>query len=152
MPSIKKKPMETKIKQSIIGGIVATIAMSVFMYLISFLGFPKMNPPAMLSGMMGMPVIVGWLIHIMIGVIFALAYAYFLFNLLKKAGGKAVRGLIFGVAVFIFAQIMMALMGAVMGSMPQPEGSMVLLMIASLLGHVVYGVVVTTFVRGNESE
>ncbi|MBR9998460.1 MAG: hypothetical protein KFF73_05780 [Cyclobacteriaceae bacterium] len=142
--------METKIKQSLIGGVVATIVMSVFMFLISFIGFPKMNPPAMLSGMMGMPVFVGWFIHLMIGVIFALAYAYFLFNLVKKAGGKVVRGLIFGVAVFIFAQIMFALMGAVMGGMPPQEGSMVLLMIASLLGHVVYGIVVAAFVTEKE--
>jgi len=96
--------MERKIKQSIIGGIVATVIMSVFMFLVSFVGFPKMNPPAMLSGMMGVPLVVGWIMHFMIGIVFALAYAFLLFNLIKKSGGIIVRGIIFGVVVFIFAQ------------------------------------------------
>ena len=38
-------------------------------------------------------------------------------------------------------------MGAIIGEMPQPEGSMILMMIESFLGHIVYGVGVTAFVK-----
>jgi hypothetical protein len=139
--------MNTKIKQAIIGGIVASIAMSIFMFLITFVGLPKMNPPAVLSGMMGMPLIVGWILHLMIGVIFALTYALLLFNLIIKSGGVVIRGLIFGVIVFIFAQIAFAALGAIMGGMPAPEGSMAPMIIGSLLSHIIYGLTVTFFVK-----
>jgi uncharacterized membrane protein YagU involved in acid resistance len=139
--------METKFKQAIYGGIFATIIMSLFMYLVSFLGLPKMNPPAMLAGMMGIPLFAGWIIHLVIGIIFALAYVMLLFNILKKVGSNIIRGLIFGLIVFIFAQIAFGIMGAIMGEMPAPEGGMVPMLTESLLGHLVYGVCVTPFVK-----
>ena len=63
--------MQTKIQQSVISGIVATIVMTLLMVLGGAMGMPKMNPPDMLSGMIGVPVAMGWAIHFMIGIIFA---------------------------------------------------------------------------------
>ncbi len=80
LPIIKKKIiMKSKIAQSIIAGLVATAVMTGVGLMGPFMGLPKMNPAEMLSGMMGVPVIVGYLMHFMIGVIFAAAYVY-LFN------------------------------------------------------------------------
>ena len=63
------------------------------------------------SGMMGVPVIAGWLMHFMIGITFAAGYI-FVFYPLVKISNKYLKGALFGIAVFIFAQIaMMELLG-----------------------------------------
>lgn len=81
------------------------------------IGMPKMNLPEMLSMMMGFPIELGWLMHFMRGIIFAMAYAFFFINFVKNLSNNILKGAIFGFAVFIFAQIMMAIMGMVF-SMP----------------------------------
>ncbi|HRA41791.1 MAG TPA: hypothetical protein PK108_14730, partial [Pyrinomonadaceae bacterium] len=57
----------------------------------------------------------------------------------------ALKGAIYGVAAFIFAQIMMAVMGT-MFPMPMMEGSMMMIAVGSLMGHVIFGVVVALLV------
>jgi hypothetical protein len=51
--------------------------------------------------------------------------------------------LVYGIVVFVFAQIMMFLMSKLM---PMPSGSeennMVMMMIGSLIGHLVFGLVI----------
>ena len=106
------------------------------MMIAPMMGMPKMSPPAMLSMMMGFPLVVGWVMHFMIGVIFAMAYAFFFIKLVKKVNNNILKGAIFGMAVFIFAQIMMAIM-EMMFPMPPMEGSMMLMMVGSITGHVI---------------
>lgn len=60
----------------------------------------------------------------MIGIIFAAAYVY-LFNPKVHIQSKLAGGLLYGLAVFVFAQVMM---------------------IESLIGHLVYGIVVALIV------
>ncbi len=144
--------MEDKIKQSLIGGIIATAVMSAVMMIAPMMGMPKMSPPEMLSMMTGFPIIVGWLMHLMIGIIFAMAYAFLFIKVVKKVGNNILKGAIFGFAVFIFAQIAMAIIGAMRGGMPPMEGSMMLIMIGSIMGHVIYGIVVAMFVKEPVSE
>mgnify|MGYP001600435931 CR=1 FL=1 len=139
--------MTNKIQKAMIGGIIGTAVMTVVMMIAPMMGMPKMNPPQMLSMMMGFPIIVGWIVHFMIGVIFAMAYAFIFINVVKKVNNNILKGAIFGMAVFIFAQIMMAIMGAMMGGMPPMEGSMMLIMIGSIMGHVIFGIVVAMFVK-----
>ena len=143
---IKQKTfiMKSKISQSIIAGMVATAVMTGFMFLAPMMGLPKMNPAEMLSGMMGVPVIAGYLIHFMIGVIFAAAYVY-LFNPKVRIQSKLVKGILFGFAVFIFAQLMLFIIGKMM-PMPMPQDNMMLMMLGSLIGHLVYGIVVALVV------
>ncbi|MFU8842697.1 MAG: DUF6789 family protein [Bacteroidales bacterium] len=143
--------MNTKISQAIVGGLAATLVMTLIMMLGPMMGMPKMNPAAMLSMMMGFPLIVGWIMHFMIGVIFALMYIYFMLPLLKKLKNRIVKGAIFGMAAFVFAQIAMMIMGALFGGMPSPEGSMVVMMIGSIMGHVIFGIVVALFVKESQS-
>ncbi len=139
--------MSNKIKQSIIGGIIATAVMTAVMMIAPMMGMPKMSPPAMLSMMTGFPIIVGWLMHFMIGIIFAMAYAFLFIKVVQKVSNNILKGAIFGFAVFIFAQIAMVMMGAMMGGMPPMEGSMMLMMIGSIMGHVIYGITVAMFVK-----
>ncbi|MBK9768535.1 MAG: hypothetical protein IPP63_16835 [Chloracidobacterium sp.] len=136
--------MDSRSVKSIIAGVVGTLVMTAVMVVAPMMGMPKMSPPAMLSGMMGMPIIVGWMMHFMIGIAFALAYA-FVFAPIVKIGSLALKGAIYRVAAFIFAQIMMAVMGT-MFPMPMMEGSMMMIAVGSLMGHVIFGVVVALLV------
>lgn len=136
--------MKSKIAQSVIAGLVATAVMTGFIFLAPMMGLPKMNPAEMLSGMMGVPLIVGYLMHCMIGIIFAAAYVY-LFNSKVRIQSKLVKGSLFGFAVFIFAQVMIFIIGKLM-PMPMAEDNMMLIMLGSLIGHLVYGIVVALIV------
>ena len=129
------------------GGIIGTAAMSLVMFISPFLGMPKMSPPRMLSTMMGASTIVGWLMHFMIGIIFALIYSYLFMNVVRKINSNILRGAIFGIAAFIFAQIAMAILGAMIGGIPAMEGSVMLIMIGSIMGHIIFGIVVAFFVK-----
>ncbi len=141
---IKLFIMKSKIAQFLIAGMVATAVMTGFTFLAPMMGLPKMNPAEMLTGMMGVPIMVGYLMHFMIGVIFAAAYVY-LFNPKVHINNKFLKGSLFGFAVFIFAQVMMFIIGKIM-PMPMMEGSMMLMMIGSLIGHLVFGIVVALIV------
>jgi uncharacterized membrane protein YagU involved in acid resistance len=124
--------------------------MNIVMFVSPLLGLPTINPAAMLAGMMGLPVFIGWVMHFMVGVIFALAYVFILPGMLGKINSKIAKGALFGLAVFIFAQVMIAVMGAVLGGMPSPSGSMTLVILGSIMGHIVYGIVVALFVPNKE--
>ncbi|MBK8501530.1 MAG: hypothetical protein IPL46_04590 [Saprospiraceae bacterium] len=139
--------MTIKIKQALIGGIVATVIMTLFTMMAPMMGMPKMNIPQMLSMMMGFPIAVGWIMHFMIGIIFAMSYAFFFINVVKGISSNVLKGAIFGMAAFVFAQIMMVIMGAMMGGAPPMEGSMVLTMFGSIMGHVIFGITVALFVK-----
>ena len=139
--------MNNKIQQTLMGGIIATAVMSVVMMLGAAMGMPKMSPPQMLATMMGVSIIVGWLLHFMIGIIFAFGYSYLLMNAVRKVNSNILKGGIFGVAAFIFAQIARAILDGMMGGLPPMEGSVVLIMMGSIMGHIIFGIVVALFVK-----
>lgn len=136
--------MKSKITQTIIAGMIATAAMTVVIFLAPMMGLPKMNPAALLSGMMGVSIFIGYLMHLMIGIVFAATYVYW-YNSKAHINNKVVKGILFGFVVFIFAQVMMLVMGK-MFQMPMVEASMMLLMLGSLIGHLMYGIVVAAIV------
>ncbi len=133
--------MDTKIQKSILAGIVGTAIMTVVMMLAPIMGIPKMSPPEMLSGMLGIPVSIGWAMHFMIGIIFAFAYTY-LYSFKWRISNIWLKGAVFGLIVFVFAQIMMAIIGAIM-PMPKIENSLILTMTGSLIGHLIFGMAVS---------
>lgn len=137
--------MKPSILKSTIGGVIATIAMTVIMYITPMMGFPKMNAAQMLSDMMHIPLALGWMLHFMIGVVFSIVYGRFLINWLYRISNSWLKGVIFGFGVFVFAQIMMAIMGALM-PMPKMEVNMMLMIVGSIMGHLVYGIVTALIV------
>ena len=137
--------MNSKISKSILAGVIGTALMSLVMFVAPMMGIPKMSPPNILAGMTGMPIIAGWVMHFMIGIIFAFAYTY-LFAPKVKISNLFLKGAVFGFVVFIFAQIMLAIMG-VMLPMPKMEGSIMLIMTGSVIGHVIYGMAVSKTVK-----
>lgn len=139
--------MKTKIQKSVLGGLVGTAVMTLIMFIAPMMGMPKMNPAEMLSGMLGVPTFLGWIMHFMIGIVFAASYVFIISELLKKVNSKVINGALFGLIVFVFAQIMMMMMKSLMGGMASPEGNMALMMIGSIMGHLVYGVVTVALVK-----
>jgi hypothetical protein len=83
----------------------------------------------------------------MIGIIFALAYTFLFVPILKKVNNRFIKGVIFGLSLFVFAQIMMMVMGAIFGGMSSPEGSKMLVLLGGIIGHIIYGVVVSLLVK-----
>lgn len=133
--------MNTKFQKSISAGIIGTVVMTIVMMVAPMMGMPKMSPPEMLAGMLGVPVVVGWFMHFMIGVVFAFAYTY-LCIFKHKISNVWLKGAVFGVVTFVFAQIVMAMMGMMM-PMPKMEGSMIVIMMGSLIGHIIFGMTVS---------
>lgn len=132
--------MNNKIQKSILAGIVGTAVMTVVMMVSPMMGMPKMSPPELLSGMLGMPIMIGWIMHFMVGILFAFAFTYFLASKIKICN-LYFKGVIFGIIVFVFAQIMMLVMGTMMPR-PEMEGSMILTAMGSLMGHIIFGMAV----------
>jgi uncharacterized membrane protein YagU involved in acid resistance len=96
--------------------------------------------------MMGLPIIIGWIMHFMIGIVFALGYMV-LFLPKIKIQNHVIKGAVYGFAVFLFAQIAFAIMSMIMGPMPPPEGGMITMMIGSIIGHVMFGIPVALIVK-----
>lgn len=142
----KRGIMTSKIEQALTGGIIGTAVMTVVVMAAPMMGMPKMNPPEMLSILMGLPMALGWIMHFVIGIVFSMAYAFFFVNVVKGLSSNIFKGAIFGLAVFIFGQIIMAIMG-IMRPMPPMEGSIILMMVGSIIGHIIFGIIVAFFVK-----
>ena len=142
--------MDNRIKQSVIGGIVGTVIMTVAIMIEPYLGFPEMNPAEMLGGMSGTGMIGGWIMHFMVGIIFALMYAYVFRKMLGKISNNIAKGAVFGIIVLVIAQI--AMMGMMMMGQgpPEPEEGMGMMMGAMLINHVTYGIGVALVVKGDD--
>ncbi len=111
---------------------------------------PKMNLPQMLAGMLGVSVVIGWIMHFMIGLIFAFIYVYW-FNPSVHINSKAGKGLLYEIVVLVFAMIMMFLMTRVMPAPAAMMGNMTLMIVGALIGHLVYGLMVGLVVPLNVS-
>jgi uncharacterized membrane protein YagU involved in acid resistance len=121
--------------RAIIAGLAATLVMTaVGLWVAPMMGMAPMNPADMLAGAMGGSIVLGWIGHLMIGVILAIGYAIVAPAL---PGPGWLRGALYGIAPWLLAQIVvMPMMG-----MPVFSGSAALAM-GSLIGHLVYGAVV----------
>lgn len=137
---------------AIVAGLVGTIIISMVMMMAPKMGMPKMAIWEMLGAMFSPDgnVALGWVMHLMMGVIFGLIYAA-----LWATGIGSVTvasGLIFGLVHWLAAGLMMGAMpmmhaGIKTGSVPAPgvlmlkNGGMMGFM-GGLMGHAIFGVVV----------
>ncbi len=127
------------ISRAIIAGIVATAAMTAMMFMAPMMGMPKMDVAAMLSGFMGVPVVVGWLAHFMVGVSFAVLYSIG-FGSALSGSPSWLRGSAFALIPWFMAQVMVnPMMGA--GFFASATPAPVMMVMGSLLGHLVFGAV-----------
>ncbi|MDE3152819.1 MAG: hypothetical protein KGL93_11290 [Gemmatimonadota bacterium] len=118
--------------KAVIGGLVGTVLMTIIGLVVApMMGIPKMNPAAMLAGAMGGNLALGWVAHFMIGIVLALIYGA-VASLIP--GAPWIRGAVYGIAPWLMLEVaVLPMMG-----MPLFAGSVVLAM-ASLFGHFVYG-------------
>ncbi|NOR61777.1 MAG: hypothetical protein GQ535_04680 [Rhodobacteraceae bacterium] len=127
--------MKPEIKNAIIGGIAGTVVMTLMMMFIApmLTGMP-MDIAAMLGGMLG-GYTMGMIAHIMMGVVvFPIAYVI-AYNFLP--GTPIIKGLSFGVVLWIAAVVMVMPMAGARFMMANIGGMMAVM--ASLMGHLFYG-------------
>jgi uncharacterized membrane protein YagU involved in acid resistance len=132
--------MQQKISRAILAGVIGTIVMTVITFLAPLMGMPKMSPPQMLAGMMSVSIVIGWIMHFMIGIIFAFAYVYIISGWLAKINSQVLKGVVFGIIVFVFAQIAMKVISGMTGGMAPSSDNMFLIIVGSLIGHIMYGI------------
>lgn len=135
---------------AVISGLVGTIAISAVMAMAPLMGMPKMDIVGMLSTMFGKPnKVLGWIMHFMMGVVFALIYAFLWSIGIGSAGWLS--GLIFGAVHWLVVGLMMAMIpvmhvGIKNGDVEAPglwmtnQGG-VLAFIGGLMGHMIFGLV-----------
>jgi uncharacterized membrane protein YagU involved in acid resistance len=132
-------------KQAVVGGLAATLVMTVLMLVAPMMGLPPMNIGAMLGSVMGGSLALGWMGHFMIGTALALGYAALFANRLPGPG--FLRGATYGVLPWLMAQlVVMPMMGAGLFS------SSFLAATGSLMGHLAYGAILGAIYAARGSE
>lgn len=129
--------MNNNLRAAILGGVIGTTIMTTVMSATPLLGLVDIFPPVMLAELLEMPVIIGGMLHFVIGIVLAIIYT-FLFAPSIKIENLFVKGAVFGLLVFVFAQIALGRMGAIV----DVEGPKVLMGMISLFADVIFGMVV----------
>ncbi|MDK1030003.1 MAG: hypothetical protein QGM50_04430 [Anaerolineae bacterium] len=137
---------------AIIAGVVATMVFSMIMVMAPKMGMPKMDIVGMLGSMFGKPnLTLGWMMHLMLGIIFALLYAYLWSTGIGVGNPIWVTGLIFGAVHWLITGMIMGMIpmmhaGIKSGSVKAPgvwmtnNGGM-MAFVGGLIGHMVFGLV-----------
>ena len=131
------------LSKAILAGISGTIGMTAFMMMGNLMGI-QMNVPKMLASMFGGNLIIGWGMHFMIGTILAIGYEYFFVKIIK-INNPLIRGAVYGILPWFAAQVMVMPMMSIMNGMSYIDGlfsGSILLASASLMAHLVFGLVV----------
>jgi len=163
--------MDSKLNQALFSGVVATAIMTIVMYLFSLLGLPEVHSPDMLSDLMSISIALSWMLHFSLGVIFALFYMFVFKRIVGKIKSKFYKGALFGITLFVVAQIAITVLGAIFKNVSVncdfPDGGsaiadraaamlkdgcsivrqggtrvVLMAMMFSLIGHICYGVAV----------
>jgi uncharacterized membrane protein YagU involved in acid resistance len=124
------------VKRAAPAGLAGTAVMTILMLMGPMMGMPKMDIGVMLGSFLGVGTALGWVMHFAIGVTLAAIYAFAFAS--RLPGAAALRGAIYGFAVFLVAQIVVTPM---MGGGVFSGGNVPMIM-GSLMGHLIYGAVV----------
>jgi hypothetical protein len=143
--------MMTKTLLAILSGLLGTMIMMVVMAIVPLVGLPKMAQPSIIASILNSEEMVGWGVYFVFGAVFAVIY-HFVFAHRLPIESNAVKGLIFGVVVFILATAGVFALPALGVDAPRPEGSIAAIALVSLLGHLVYGVMVGIIEHDAEEE
>jgi len=156
---------KVNVYRSVVAGFIATAAMTALMYMAPLMGVPKMDIATMLGTMFStnpsVAFAIGIVMHFMLGsVLLAIPYFYlieFKFRDTPLLGGAVWGFLLWGVANLM----VMPMMGFVhplvrSGAMPAPGLLMlqlgILAPIGSLMGHLLYGVVLAKAYKGSSCD
>lgn len=137
---------QTNLLKAIMAGVAGTIVMTMMTMVAPMMGMPEMDIPKMLGNFMGVPVIVGWLAHFMVGVVLAVIYAYAFYPKLSSA--PVLKGIIYSIIPWLAVQLMLnPMMGAGLFAANTPVPLMMVM--GSLVGHLVYGIIIGLVYSGN---
>jgi len=126
--------------RGLLAGLVATVVLSGLMLMKQAMGvMPQLNPVMMISHMLGAPLLVGWIMHFVIGtVLWGLLYAW----LNPLLGGPHwLRGVEFATGAWLVMMIMLMPMAGA-GAFGLKMGMMA--PVATLMLHWIYGAVLGT--------
>ena len=136
---------------AVIAGLVGTITFSMVLAMAPKMGMPKLDIVDMLSTMFGNPNrMLGWIMHFMMGIIFALVYT-FLWSL-GVGSASWLNGLIFGAVHWLVVGVVMGMIpmmhaGIKSGAVKAPglwmtNNGRMMAFVGGLIGHMVFGLVV----------
>ncbi|HET9000930.1 MAG TPA: DUF6789 family protein [bacterium] len=133
--------------RAMLAGLVATIIMSIVQAMAPMMGLPRMDIAAMVGSMLGGSLVVGWIVHLMMGtILWAAVYAYIVEPSL--GGAPWVRGLTYGFLLAIFVLIIgFPVVGAMFPSFTPKPGFLGMGLggamgtMGVIIGHLVYGLV-----------
>lgn len=133
--------------RALLAGFIAWVVFTAVLFMAPAMGLPAMNVPAMLGGMFGMnSLFIGWIMHLMIGLLLALGYVYWLGRYLPGAGW--LRGLLFGIIPWLMMMIIIAPMLPILNPSlaKMPPGFFFANLgaaatMASLMAHLIFGLV-----------
>lgn len=139
------------ILNAVIAGLVSTVVFTMILMMAPKMGMPKMDIVSLLGSMFGKPnQALGWMMHLMMGVVFALIYAFLWSNGIGAATWTS--GLIFGAVHWLIAGMVMGMIpmmhaGIKSGAVQAPGlwmtnngGAMAFM--GGLVGHMIFGIVV----------
>jgi hypothetical protein len=138
------------ILSAVIAGAVASLVFSMILAVAPKMGMPKMDIVSLLGSMFGKPnQALGWMMHLMMGIVFALIYA-FLWSA-GIGGATWVGGLIFGVVQWLVVGMVMGMIpmlhvGIKSGAVKVPglwmtNNGGVMAFMGGLVGHMIFGTV-----------
>jgi uncharacterized membrane protein YagU involved in acid resistance len=141
------------VMRAAVAGLVGTAAMTALLLVEPSIGLPKIAMGQVLSTSLGLTTAhlaigpaLGWGLHFVIGMVLAIIYAAAFEQ--RLPGSPVVRGMIYGLMVFVLAQVVfMPLVGGGLFSRGDLE-----LIAGSLLGHLLYGAVVGWSYRGGRDD
>lgn len=86
-------------QRAVVAGIVGTLVMTAIgVWVAPMLGLPRMNPAEMVAESMGGQLALGWVAHLLIGVVLAVIYGFVAGRL---PGPPPVRGALFALAPWL---------------------------------------------------
>jgi len=135
----------SNITGGLIAGFIATVVLSVMLVLKNMMGIMLgLDPIIMMATMMGMPAIVGWVGHFMIGTV-AWGGGFAILNDVVPGSSQLSKGIVWGIGAWLAMMIMvMPMAGA--GFFGMSMGIMAPMM--TLIMHLVFGAVLgKTFER-----
>lgn len=134
----------------VVAGIVATLIFTGVLIMAPKMGMPKMDIVGLLSTMFGKTnLLLGWIMHLMMGVVFSLVYAF----LWSKGVGAATWyfGLLFGAAHWLIVGMIMGMIpmlhsGIRSGAVQTPglymtKNGGIMAFLGGLFGHMVFGLI-----------
>lgn len=125
------------ILKGVTAGLVATVALSLLMVMKSAMGLmPKLDVISMLSGMMGSDLAMGWIAHLMIGVIFGGLFSLVASSL--PGGSLWLKGVVFAIGAWVLMMVaVMPMAGAGLFGMKLGMAAPIM----TFMLHVVFGAV-----------